>query len=386
MQRTLFEAEHEEFRELVRTFVTKECQPHHEEWERAGVVDRSAWRRAGEMGLLGLTVPEQYGGAGLSDPRFDVIVTEELAFGGITGLGLSLHNELLAPYLVGLTTDEQKARWLPGYCSGETVTAIAMSEPGAGSDLRGIRTTALRDGDHFVVNGAKTFISNGLLADLVVVAVKTDPGAGRGSLSLLAVERATPGFERGRKLDKVGLRAQDTAELFFNDARVPAANLLGEEHRGLHYLMRNLAAERLSIAVGSVASARRAQELTRQYVRSRTAFGTTIGSFQNTRFVLAALHARTLAVQALVDGCVQARIAGTLTPEDAAAAKLLATELEFDAVDAGVQLHGGYGWMEEYPIARMYRDVRITRIFGGSSEIMKEVVGRALRLDDPTAP
>jgi alkylation response protein AidB-like acyl-CoA dehydrogenase len=385
VKRTVYEPEHEEFRQLVRTFVTKECLPYQDEWERNGIVDRSAWLKAGEMGLLGMSVPEQYGGAGMDDPRYDAIVTEELAGHGVTGLALSLHNELLAPYLIGLTNDEQKARWLPGYVSGELLTAVAMSEPGAGSDLRSIRTTAIRDGDHYVVNGAKTFISNGILADLVVVAAKTDPQQARGKLSLIVVERGTPGFERGRKLDKVGLHAQDTAELFFSDARVPVANLLGEENKGLNYLMRNLASERLSIAISSLASAWRAQRITAEYVRTRKAFGTVIGSFQNTRFLLADLHARSLAVQSFVDACLTAKLTGDLTVEEAAAAKLLASELEFDSVDTGVQLHGGYGWMEEYPIARMFRDTRITRIFGGSSEIMKEVIGRSLDLVDPAA-
>ncbi|WP_261571317.1 acyl-CoA dehydrogenase family protein [Frankia gtarii] len=381
MKRTIFEPEHEEFRELVQTFITKECLPHIDEWERNGIVDRAAWTKAGEMGLLGLRVPEEFGGAGMTDPRYDAVITEELALAGVSGLALQLHNELLAPYMLDLTNDEQKARWLPGYASGEIITAVAMSEPGAGSDLRGMRTTAIRDGDHFVLNGAKTFISNGLISDLVVVAVKTQPQEQPTKLSLIAVERGTPGFERGRKLDKVGAHSQDTAELFFSDARVPAANLLGEEFRGMNYLMRNLASERLSIAISSVASARRAQQLTAEYVRSRKAFGTTIGSFQNTRFVLAALHARTQAVQSFVDTCLRGKLDGDLTIEEAAAAKLLASELEFDAVDAGVQLHGGYGWMEEYPIARMYRDVRISRILGGSSEIMKEVIGRSLALE-----
>jgi alkylation response protein AidB-like acyl-CoA dehydrogenase len=385
VRRTVFGSEHEEFREVVRTFIAKECVPRQQDWEHNGIVDRDVWTKAGANGLLGIAVPEEYGGAGLTDPRYGAVITEELSRAGVGGFAIQLHNELLGPYLLDLTNDEQKARWLPGYVSGELITAIAMTEPGAGSDLRGMRTTAVRDGDHYVINGAKTFISNGIISDLVVLCCKTTTDGASSAISLIVVERGAPGFERGRKLDKVGGRAQDTAELSFVDARVPVANLLGEEGKGLHYLMRNLAAERLTIAIGAVAGAWRAQRLTHEYVRTREAFGSPIGAFQNTRFVLAALHARTLAVQSFVDACLIAHGARELTGEEAAAAKLLATELEFDAVDAGVQLHGGYGWMEEYPIARMYRDVRINRILGGSNEIMKEIIGRSLRLESPDA-
>ncbi|HVV29241.1 MAG TPA: acyl-CoA dehydrogenase family protein [Mycobacteriales bacterium] len=383
MRRTIFTAEHEEFRALARTFVEKECLPNIDAWEANGIVDREVWRKAGSVGLLGVQVPEEYGGAGISDPRYNMVINEELSGHGVSGLALTLHNELILPYLLSLANDEQKKRWLPGFCSGDLVTAIAMTEPGAGSDLRGMRTTAVRDGDHYVINGAKTFISNGLISDLVLLCCKVEGAQGSSGISIVVVERGTPGFERGRKLDKVGARSQDTAELFFHDARVPVANLLGEEGEGLHYLMRNLAHERLSIAISSVASAFRALDLTKDYVRNRQAFGQTIGGFQNTRFVLADLHAKASMARAYVDNCIAAQLAGDLTIEDAATAKLCATEIEFACVDNGVQLHGGYGWMEEYPIARMYRDVRISRILGGSNEIMKEIIGRSLKLDGP---
>ncbi|WP_041940517.1 MULTISPECIES: acyl-CoA dehydrogenase family protein [Frankia] len=380
MQRSVFTPDHEEYRQLARTFVEKECLPHNDRWEAEGIVDRTAWLRAGEVGLLGPAVPEQYGGAGVDDPRYGAVVAEEFASAGIGGFAIQLHNDLIGPYLLELTTDEQKARWLPGYVRGELITAIAMTEPVAGSDLRGMRTTAVRDGDHYVVNGSKTFISNGILADLVVLCAKTTRADGEQGISLIVVERDTPGFERGRRLDKVGARSQDTAELFFTDARVPVANLLGEENEGLHYLMRNLAKERLSIAISSIQNVFRALELTTAYVRERRAFGKPIGSFQNTRFVLADLQARAWMARSFVDACLAALVVGELTGVEAAAAKLCATELEDAAVDAGVQLHGGYGWMNEYPIARMYRDSRISRILGGSNEIMKEIIGRSMQL------
>jgi alkylation response protein AidB-like acyl-CoA dehydrogenase len=381
VRRTIFEPEHEEFRDLVKTFIAKDCLPYIEEWEANGIVDRGAWRKAGAIGLLGVQVPEEYGGAGIDDPRFNIVINEELAGSGVGGLALQLHNELILPYLLNLANEEQKKRWLPGFCTGELITAIAMSEPGAGSDLRAMRTTAERDGDHYVINGAKTFISNGHISDLVLLCCKVKGAAGSSGISIIVVERDTPGFERGRILDKVGGKAQDTSELFFNDARVPVANLLGKEGEGLHYLMRNLAHERLSIAISSTAGAFRALELTKDYVRSRKAFGQAIGGFQNTRFVLAELTAKAWMAQAYIDACIVALMAGELTGEEAAAAKLCATDLEFACVDAGVQFHGGYGWMNEYPIARMFRDTRITRIFGGSNEIMKEIIGRSLKLE-----
>lgn len=380
MRRNIFEPQHEEFRELVKTFIAKECLPYVDKWEANGIVDREVWRKAGATGLLGIQVPEEYGGPGIDDPRYNIVINEELAGAGVSGLALQLHNELILPYLLNLTNEEQKKRWLPGFVSGDLVTAIAMSEPGAGSDLRGMRTTAERNGDHYVVNGAKTFISNGHISDLVLLCCKVKDAGGSSGISILVVERDAPGFERGRRLDKVGSKSQDTSELFFNDARVPVANLLGEEGEGLHYLMRNLAHERLSIAISSVAGAFRALELTKDYVRSRQAFGQSIGSFQNTRFTLADLTARAWMARSFVDACIAALMNGELTGEEAAAAKLCATELEFACVDAGVQFHGGYGWMNEYPIARMFRDTRITRIFGGSNEIMKEIIGRSLKL------
>ncbi|GAA1034646.1 long-chain specific acyl-CoA dehydrogenase [Virgisporangium ochraceum] len=375
MRRTIFEPEHEAFRELARTFLAKEVVPHHERWEAAGVVDREVWLAAGRAGLLGFFVDEEYGGGGVKDRRYSAVFTEEAARAGASGPAFGLHNDIIGPYLTDLTNEEQKRRWLPGFCSGEIITAIAMTEPGAGSDLQGIRTTAVRDGDHYVLNGQKTFISNGILADLVIVVARTDPEAGHRGISLLVVERGMEGFDRGRNLEKIGQKAQDTAELFFADVRVPVANLLGEEGAGFLYLMRNLPAERLSIACAALAAAEKVFELTLAYCKERQAFGRPIGSFQHNRFVLAEMATELELGRTFVDRCVAEP---ELTAETAAMAKWWCTELQKRVVDRCLQLHGGYGYMLEYPVAKAYLDSRIATIYGGTTEIMKEVIGRSL--------
>ncbi|GLW62255.1 acyl-CoA dehydrogenase [Actinomadura rubrobrunea] len=378
MARDIFTEEHEAFRDVVRSFIAKEIAPYHEQWERDGVVSRDVWLAAGRQGLLGIEVPEEYGGGGNPDYRFYVVLNEELARAGVTGPGFAVHNDINGSYLLRLTTEEQKRRWLPGYCSGEIITAIAMTEPAAGSDLQGIRTTAIRDGDAYVLNGSKTFISNGILADLVIVVAKTDPSAGHKGVSLLVVERGMEGFERGRNLEKVGMHAQDTAELFFNDVRVPKENLLGEEGMGFIYLMQNLARERLSIGVGAQAAAEAAFEQTLEYCRTREAFGRPIGKFQYNRFTLAEMKTELTVTRSFTDECIAKESRGELTAEEAAMLKYWNTELLKRVVDRCVQLHGGYGYMTEYPIAKAYQDVRIQTIFGGTTEIMKEIIGRSL--------
>jgi alkylation response protein AidB-like acyl-CoA dehydrogenase len=342
------------------------------------VTAREPWLRAGELGLIGWEAPEKFGGQDVKDFRYNAIMTEEMHATGTVGIGIGLQNDIMASYLVDLTTDEQKGRWLPGYVSGELITAIAMSEPGAGSDLAGIRTTAIRDGDHYVVNGAKTFISNGILADLVVTVVKTDPAAAHRGISLLVIERGMDGFQRGRNLDKIGQKAADTSELFFADVRVPAENLLGEENRGFYHLMRNLPAERLGIASHAVAQSRRALELTRHYASDRTAFGTPIGSFQVNRHAIADMSVKLDVMQVYVDRCIEAVDAGELTAQEAAGAKLWATETQWEIVDRCMQMHGGYGYITEYEIARLWRDARVQRLYGGTSEIMRDLIGRSL--------
>jgi len=379
MERDLYDADHEAFRATCRAFLDKHVVPFHKQWEADGIVDRGIWLEAGKQGLLGLDVPEEYGGGGVHDFRYNAVLSEEVVRARASGVGFTLHNEVVAPYLLKLTTEEQKQRWLPKFCTGETITAIAMSEPGAGSDLQGITTTAVRDGDDYVVNGQKTFITNGIHSDLVIVVVKTDPDAKAAyGLSLLVVERGMPGFERGRNLDKIGLKAQDTAELFFTDVRVPAANLLGEQNRGFFHLMDNLPQERLAIAVGAVAACERVLEQTLAYCRDRKAFGRPIGSFQHSRFVLAELATEVQIARVFVDRCIIELNAGKLSITDAAMAKWWTTELQLRVVDAGVQLHGGYGYMLEYPIAQAYLDSRVQTIYGGTTEIMKEIIGRSL--------
>jgi len=382
MRRHLFDDEHEAFRDSFRRFLEKEVVPHHDRWERDGIVPREIFAAAGANGFLGMAVPEEYGGGGVDDFRFNVVIAEETARVGVTGfgLGISLHNDIVLPYFLHLTDAEQKARWLTGIASGELISAVAMTEPGIGSDLASMRTTAARDGDIYVVDGSKTFITNGINADLVVTAVKTDPSQRHKGISLLVIERGMAGFERGRNLEKIGQHSQDTAELFFAGVRVPVANRLGEEGRGFAYLVTNLPHERLSIAVGAAAAARAAFGWTLDYVKDRTAFGQPIGTFQNSRFRLAEMKTEIDIAEHYLDACVRALGAGELTAEDAAQAKWWATELQGRVLDAAVQLHGGYGYMAEYPVARAYADARVTRIYGGTTEIMKEIVGRSLGL------
>ncbi len=378
MRRDLFEEEHELFRETVRDFLAREVVPHHAQWEKDGIVPREVWKKAGEIGMFGFGVPEEYGGSGITDFRYNAVMLEEVMRVGATGLGFSLHTDIVAPYLVDLTNDEQKERWLPGFASGELITAIAMTEPSAGSDLQGIRTTAVRDGDHYVVNGSKTFITNGINSDLVVTVTKTDPAKGAKGMTLLVVERGMEGFTRGRNLEKIGMKAQDTAELFFDNVRVPVANRLGDaEGQGFYQLMRNLPQERLSIAVGAVAAAETVLEQTIEYCRTRQAFGQSIGRFQNTRFVLAELATEVEIARHYVDKCIMALNAGELTAVDAAKAKWWTTELQNKVIDRCLQLHGGYGYMLEYPVAKAFLDARVQSIYGGTNEIMKEIIGRS---------
>ncbi|MDP1820418.1 MAG: acyl-CoA dehydrogenase family protein [Acidimicrobiales bacterium] len=382
MQRTLFDEEHELFRDSVRSFIEKELVPHHAEWEQAGVVDRSMFTKAGAQGFLGMAVPEELGGGGVPDFRYNVVIAEEIGRAGINGAGLgwTLQNDICLPYFLTLCTPEQKERWLPGICSGELVTAIAMTEPSIGSDLASMQTTALLDGDHYVVNGSKTFITNGINADLVITAVKTDPTQRHSGMSLLVLERGMVGFERGRNLDKIGMHAQDTAELFFTDVRVPVANRMGKEGGGFRSLVTKLPQERLSIAVSGVAAARQALAITLEYVKERKAFGQPIGRFQNSRFRLAEVATEVEIGQSFIDRCVLALNDRKLTAEEAAMAKWWCTELHKRVVDTCLQLHGGYGYMTEYPIARAYTDARITTIYGGTTEIMKEIIGKSLGL------
>ncbi len=380
MERALFDDTHEEFRSAFRSFLEREAVPNFPRWEADGIVDRSLFAVAGANGFLGMEVPEELGGGGVKDFRYNVVIAEELQRADVNaaGLGLTLHNDICLPYFLHLTNDEQKARWLPGICSGELITAVAMTEPGIGSDLASMATTAIRDGDHYVVNGSKTFITNGINADLVITAVKTDPAQRHRGMSLLVLERGMEGFARGRNLDKIGMHAQDTAELFFDDVRVPVTNRLGDEGAGFLQLVSNLPQERLSIAVTGVAAARAAFDRTLAYAKERQAFGQPIGSFQHNRFVLAEMATEIEIGQSFIDRCVLALNAGELTADEAAMAKWWCTELQGRVIDRGVQLHGGYGYMTEYPIGRAYADARITRIYGGTTEIMKEIIGRSL--------
>jgi alkylation response protein AidB-like acyl-CoA dehydrogenase len=381
MRRSLYEAEHEDFRETVRAWAEKNVVPFHDQWERDGIVPREVWKSAGAQGFLGTDMDERFGGGGVRDFRYQAVLDEELMRIGATGLGFGLHNDVAGPYLRDLGTEEQKQRWLPGFCRGELITAIAMTEPAAGSDLQAIRTTARRDGDGCVLTGSKTFITNGINADLVIVVARTDPDApGSRGLSLLVVERDMPGFTRGRNLAKIGLKAQDTAELFFDEVRVPAENLLGTENRGFYHLMENLPQERLSIAVGAVASAETVLAHTRDYVTGRKAFGRPVASFQNTRFVLAELFTETTIARTFVDECVRQLNSGELTAVDASMAKYWTTELQNKVADRCLQLHGGYGYMDEYPVSKAWRDSRVQSIYGGTNEIMKEIIGRSLGL------
>jgi acyl-CoA dehydrogenase len=378
MRREIFTSEHEAFRGMVRSFIAKHITPYHEQWERDGVVSRDVWLAAGRAGLLGIDVDEKYGGGGNPDYTFYLIMNEELARAGAHGPGFSVHNDIIGQYLIRLASPEQRERWLPGYCSGEIITAIAMTEPGAGSDLQGIAASAVRRGDHYVLNGQKTFISNGQLSDLVIVVARTDPEAGHQGFSLLVVERGMDGFSRGRNLEKTGMHAQDTSELFFSDVRVPAANLLGDEGGGFIALMRNLPRERVAIGATALAAAECVFEQTLEYCKQRQAFGRRIGSFQYNRFMLAEMATELAVARTFTDRAVTEHIAGTLSNEDASMVKWWDTELCNKIVDRCVQLHGGYGYMREYPVARAFADGRVQTIYGGTTEIMKEIIGRGL--------
>ena len=375
--RIAYDADHEMFRDTVRKFLEREFLPNFDRWEADGIIDRSFWRACGDAGLLCPTVPQELGGLGL-DFRYNAIIDEEIGYTAGTLAGTSLQSDIVVDYIVEYGTDEQKTAYLPGMISGEIITAIAMTEPGAGSDLQGIRTTARRDGDHYVINGGKTYITNGQNADLVIVVAKTDANLGAKGTSLILVEATRDGFTKGRNLDKIGQHSGDTSELFFEDVRVPVTNLLGDENRGFIYLMSQLAQERLSLAISAQAAAQRAFDEAVAFTKDRKAFGKTVFDFQNTRFTLADLKAKLQVGWAHIDWALQRHIQGKLTADEASAAKLWHTETQWQIVDAALQLHGGAGYMNEYAIARLWRDARVQRIYGGTSEIMKEIVGRSL--------
>jgi acyl-CoA dehydrogenase len=377
--RTLYEPEHEQFRDSFRRFLDAEAVPYYDQWEQDGQIDRALWNKAGAQGFLCPTVSETYGGAG-ADYRYNLIVGEELSDKGFSGIGFILHSDIVVPYLENVGTEEQKQKYLPGCISGEIVTAIAMTEPGTGSDLQGIRTSASDQGDHYLLNGSKTFISSGQQADIVIVVCRTnpDPEAGAKAFSLLIVEAGMPGFERGRNLDKIGQKAADTSELFFHDVRVPKENLLGQEGMGFMYLMQELPQERLTIAASAISATEAALRMTVDYVKERQAFGKRVADFQHTQFSLAQLDAEVSAMRVFIDRCSELHLTGDLTTVEASKAKLLATELQGKVVDQCLQMHGGYGYMSEYPIARAYADARVQRIYGGTSEIMKLIIGREL--------
>ncbi len=377
---TILEQEHEDFRATARAFLERAVVPFHAQWEAEGIVPREVWREAGKQGLLCFDVEEQYGGPGIKDFRYNMVLAEEAARVGASGPGFAVHTDIIVPYISSLGTEEQKQRWLPGLVSGELISAIAMTEPGTGSDLQGIRTSAVDKGDHYVLNGSKTFISNGILADLVIVACRTDPDAGHQGMSLLVVERGMAGFERGRNLDKMGLHAQDTAELSFTDVHVPKTNLLGEEGSGFISLMMNLPQERISIACIAVATIESVLDMCLAYAKEREAFGKPIGKFQHNRFLLAEMATEAHIARVFVNDCVLRLNAGTVDTSLASMAKWWTTELQKRTVDAGVQLHGGYGYMSEYPISKAYTDSRIQTIYGGTTEIQKEIIGRMLGL------
>ncbi|MDH5433768.1 MAG: acyl-CoA dehydrogenase family protein [Gammaproteobacteria bacterium] len=378
--RDIFESEHNMFRDSVRKFLQAEAVPHHDAWEKQGQVDKSIWTKAGEQGFLAPSVPEAYGGLDL-DFRFNAIVNEEVNRLCLSGLGWGLHSDIAVPYVVHYGREEQKQKYLPKTVTGETVMAIAMTEPGAGSDLQGIKTTAILDGDHYVVNGSKTFITNGQLSDLIIVVAKTDPGEGAKGISLFLVESDREGFARGKNLEKLGLKAQDTSELFFNDVRIPKENLLGEEGQGFTYLMNELPQERLSVSVGCLANAESILEQTVEYVKGRNAFGKPIAKLQNTQFKLAEINTQLTAARVFIDRCIELQLKGKLDVATAAKSKLLATEVQHLVLDECLQLHGGYGFMWEYPVARAYADARVKRIYAGSNEIMKLIISRAMLKD-----
>lgn len=375
---TLYDDTHEMFRQSFRAWAEAEVVPRVEEFESDGIMDRSVYAEAGKHGFVGMNVPEKWGGGGTDDFRFNAIISEEVAALGLGGggMGVTLHNDITTPYFIEYCNDEQAARWLPGIASGELITAIAMTEPGTGSDLASIATTAVRDGDEWIVNGAKTFITNGINSDLVITVCKTNPEGGRNGMSLLVVERGMDGFERGRNLDKIGQHSADTAELFFSDVRVPAANMLGEEGKAMEYLTFNLAQERLSLGIFGLAAARAALEWTVDYVKERTAFGTPIASFQNTKFVLAEVATQIEVTTPFMNQCIEKLNAGELSGAEAAMAKLWGSEIQGKVIDECLQLFGGYGFMTEYPIARAYADARVCRIYGGTSEIMKTIISK----------
>lgn len=378
LPRTLYDEEHEAFRATATAWVEDRVLPHYDQWEQDGIVSRDVWKDAGATGLLCMDVPEAFGGGGAPDWRFNAVMNEVLGVAGTPGLAIALHNDVVVPYFTSMADEDQKRRWLPGMTTGETITAVAMSEPGAGSDLVAMRTTAVEDGDAWVLNGSKTFISNGHLADAVVVAAKTDPEAGHGGITLLVVERGMDGFERGRNLAKIGMKSQDTAELHFTDVRVPKANVLGEVGRGFYALMDKLAQERLVVAVGGLANAWAVLEETKTYCSERQAFGTRIGSFQANRHSLAEMQTELTLAQAFIDRCIELHCRGELDAVTAAMAKYRISDLQCQVIDECLQLHGGYGFMEEYSVARAFRDARAQRIYAGTNAIMKEIIGKSM--------
>ena len=378
MTQELYTEEHIMFRESVREFLKQEAAPHYEEWEKKGIVDRTIWTKAAELGILSTDIPEEYGGLGLDDFRYNAIVTEELARANMPSIGFSTQNDIVVPYLNTYCTDEQKTKYLPKLASGEWIGALGMTDPAAGSDLKNIRTFAEKKDGYYLLNGSKTFISNGIHADVVVTFVKTSKEEGSKSYTLFALERGMEGFTRGKNLDKIGLKAQDTAELFFDNVKVPFDNVLGEENRGFYYLMHNLPKERLGIAVGCIASAEAILEETMQYCKDRTAFGRQIGSFQNSRFKIAEMKTEVTVARTFVDECIWELTHNKLTAEKAAMAKYWVSDLQFKILDQCLQLHGGYGFINEYNVAQAWRDARVTRIYGGTNEIMKEIIGRSL--------
>jgi alkylation response protein AidB-like acyl-CoA dehydrogenase len=377
IKRTVYESEHEMFRDSLRKFLNDQAVPYHRQWEKDGQVSRELWLKAGQQGYLSPTVPEQYGGVG-ADFRFNAVVDEVVAGLGLTGIGFSLHSDIAVPYIMAYGTEEQKQQYLPRCVNGEIITAIAMTEPGTGSDLQSIKTTAVLDGEHYILNGSKTFITNGQMADLVIVVAKTDPEAGASGTSLFLVEAGTEGFEKGQNLEKIGMKAQDTSELFFQDVKVPKENLLGTEGMGFVYLMQELPQERLSVSVSALASAESIFAQTVSYVKERKAFGRAIAAFQNTQFKLAEMSSTLTMARVFIDKCLELHLAEELDAVTAAKLKLLTTEIQCDVIDECLQLHGGYGYMLEYPVARAYADARVQKIYAGTNEIMKLIIGRSL--------
>jgi acyl-CoA dehydrogenase len=379
IKRTVFDSEQDMFRDSFRKFLLEEAVPHHEQWEKDGQVSRQFWKKAGEMGYLSPTVPEAYGGVEV-DFRYNAVVAEEVANFGLTGIGFGLHSDIAVPYIMAYGTEEQKKKYLPGCVNGDIITAIAMTEPGTGSDLQGVKTSAVLsdDGEHYILNGSKTFITNGQLADLVIVVAKTDPSAGAKGTSLLLLEAGTEGFVKGQNLHKIGMKAQDTSELFFQDVKVPKANLLGTEGMGFIYLMQELPQERLSVSLSAIACAESILEQTVTYVKDRKAFGKSIASFQNTQFKLAEMSSTVTMARVFIDKCLELHLEKELDAVTAAKLKLLTTDIQCDVVDECLQLHGGYGYMWEYPVARAYADARVQKIYAGTNEIMKLIIGRSM--------